>query len=498
MKDHVIICGLGNIGFRTFELLIQAHQQIAVISDATHDEWRWQVEKAGAKFYAGDARNDTLLIKAGIQHAKAILAVTNHDMVNVSIAMEARNLNPDIRIIARMYDTDLGDHIAEAFGVHQVFSTSALAAPIFTDNIYRHAVLAQFDLNNKTYVVSQKFNTTHSNDTTNPLTKTHDDFNSPIDYLVADLAETPKKRRHRLVAFLNKFHYLRSPVFANFRRFLFVLLCFILTAAIILTWEMSLSFTDALYFVTTTVTTVGYGDFNFSHASARMKIFGCLLMLSGAAALAILFSSITEIILSKKLPSILGGRPVPKKNHIIIVGSGHVGHRIVSSLIENQIPVVIVENEAKGRYAEDINRRVALVDGYLRSSDTLVRANIKSAQAIIVITSDDVENLSVSLVAKKINPDIACITQIFSSKLGDRLQSTLALDKVLSVSHIAAPYFAAAVFGEKILLALKWQDQLLFLSQKPYDGEAISDSYLKIDHKIYKDIRLHSIPLTPS
>ncbi|MDR3476447.1 MAG: NAD-binding protein [Gammaproteobacteria bacterium] len=498
MKDHVIICGLGNIGFRTFELLIQAHQHIAVISDTTHDEWRWQVEKAGAEFYAGDARNDTLLVQAGIQHAKAILAVTNHDMVNVSIAMEARNLNPNIRIIARMYDTDLGDHIAEAFGVHQVFSTSELAAPIFTDNIYRHAVLAQFNLNGKTYVVSEKFNTLDQTKLANVLTSTHNELNLPIHHLVVDLAETPKKRKNRFITFLNKFHYLRSPVFANFRRFLFVLICFIFTAAMILMWEMSLSFTDALYFVTTTVTTVGYGDFNFSHASPRMKVFGCLLMLSGAAALAILFSSITEIILSKKLPSLLGGRPVPKKNHIIIVGSGHVGHRIVSSLIENQIPVVIVENEAKGRYAEDINRRVALVDGYLRSSDTLIRANIERAQAIIVITNDDVENLSVSLVAKKINPKIACITQIFSSKLGDRLQSTLSLDKILSVSNIAAPYFAAAIFGEKILLALKWQDQLLFLSQKTDDDKTPTELYLTIDNKTYHDIRLQSIPLSPA
>ncbi len=261
---------------------------------------------------------------------------------------------------------------------------------------------------------------------------------------------------------------------------------------------MSLPFIDALYFVTTTVTTVGYGDFNFSHSAAWLKLFGCLLMLSGAAALAILFSSITEIILTNKLPSILGGRLVPRKNHVIVVGSGHIGHRLVTNLVEDKFSIVVVEDDTRGRYAEDLKRQVALVDGNPRSSNTLARANVKKAKAIIVITEDDVENLSVSLAARKLNPAIINIVQVFNSRLAEKLQTALSLNKVLSVSSIAAPYYAAAVFGEKILLALTWENQLIFISEDLDDKEiSASSQYFKIKNKIKKNIKIFSIPLDP-
>ena len=265
-------------------------------------------------------------------------------------------------------------------------------------------------------------------------------------------------------------------------------------ATLIIKIEMALNFIDALYFVTTTVTTVGYGDYNFSHSSSHIKLFGCILMLTGAAAIALLFSSITEIILSKKLPGILGGRPVPRKNHVIVVGGGPVGHKIISLLLEQKVPLVIIEGDESDRYADDINRRVALVHGSLGSDDTLKRARVEKAKAIIVITEDDVKNLSVSLAAKKLNPSIINIIHVYSATLGKRLQSALSLNKVFSIPNITAPYFAAALYGKEILLALEWQNQLIFLSRET--PKHSSENCLSLNGKIYENIYLHAIPLS--
>ncbi len=98
MLNHIIICGLGNVGFRTFELLTQAKQEMVVISDILHEELRWQVEEVSGVFILGDARNEYLLLQAGIKDAKAILIVTDDDMVNATIAMSARHFNPKIKI----------------------------------------------------------------------------------------------------------------------------------------------------------------------------------------------------------------------------------------------------------------------------------------------------------------------------------------------------------------------------------------------------------------
>lgn len=498
MKDHVIICGLGSIGFHTFELLNRANQNVIAISSTTQNEWRWKLEANGGTFFLGDARDDTLLIKAGIKEAKAILALTDQDIVNVSIAMDARKLNPKIKIILRLFDNELGVHITNALDLHQVFSTSELAAPIFASGIFDKLAIAQFKMQGKEYLVSEeseKSNRLSSKSIV--LTEFLTKQGKPSKRLVAHLAVTYKKtRKNKLLALIRKFNYLRSPVFGHFRQFLLILFCVILASALFLKWAMPLSYIDALYFVTTTVTTVGYGDFNFSHTSSFMKFFGCLLMLTGAASLAILFSSITEIILSKKLPSILGGRPVPKKNHVIVVGAGPVGQKLVSLLLEDQIPIVVIGGNKQDHYAQDINRKVALVDGYLRSSDTLKRANVDSARAIVVMTEDDVENLSVSLAAKTLNPSIINIIHVFSPKLGEKLKKTLSLDKVLCLPSIIAPYFAAAVFGDEILLALEWENQLIFLSHEGKNEEGSVKQSIEMKGVLDKKIKVHVLALS--
>lgn len=502
MEDHVIICGLGSIGFRTFELLRGANQQIVVISDSTTDEWRWQIENdVDAIFLLGDARDDNILIKAGIRSAKAILTLTNHDIVNVSIAMDARNLNSSIKIIMRMFDNELGIEISKALGIHQVFSTSELTAPIFATSIHDNQSITQFKMNGKDYFVSE--NTENTNRITSGSFILHEYFSNKIEQnkpiqLYAHLAESYKKKRNKLFFHFSKLNYLLSPVFANFRRLLFVLLCVILASALTLHWAMSLNYIDALYFVTTTVTTVGYGDFNFSQSGTLLKLFGCILMISGASALAILFSSITEILLSRKLPNILGGRPLPKKDHVIVVGAGPIGQKLISLLLEDQIPIVILEGDEKDHYAQDINRKVALVDGFLKSNDTLKRANIHTAKAIVVITDDDVENLSVSMAARKINPNLINILHIFNPKLGEKLKSSLSLDTVLCVPKIVAPYFAASVLGDKILLAIEWKNRLIYLSQKNDESEILTEDHLELNGVLDKTIQIRSIPLIQS
>ncbi len=390
-----------------------------------------------------------------------------------------------------MLDTELGQHISKAFDIHQIFSTSELAAPIFARSIMDHSTLAQFSLDNQSYFISD--GATENNITNANHIKTTFPENLSV---IAE--ENPTEKINIFSIFIQKFNYIRSPAFSHLRQLLLILFGFIVSASLFLKWAMPLSYTNALYFVMTTVTTVGYGDINFFNSPTELKVFGCFLMLSGAAAIAMLFSSITEIILAKRLPSILGGLPVPNKNHVIIAGSGHIGHRIVKTLLKAKTPIVIMEDDIKNCYSADINRQVALVEGYLHSHNTLIRARIQSAKAIIVITDDDIQNLSISLAAKKINPNLINIIQVFNSRLGQQLQSALSVNRVLSTASIAAPYFAAAVFGEEILMALEYKNSLIFLSRGACANKNVAQIAFTLNQKTYPDIRLYSIPLRAS
>ena len=457
MKDHIIICGLGNIGFHVFELLTRAGFQVAVITEKTHAEWAWQVTEAAGLMLYGDGRDDNLLLEAGIQTAKAILTLTNLDRINLAIAVDAQKLNPHIKIISRIFDSELGSLVSGAFDIEQVFSTSELAAPLFSLSVSHKDILGHFSFKNQHFIVTEQDKSSKKKLSGDVLGENNQK------YLIARPLKKKKKKSFSFFNFMSPAYHFHTPVFVFFRRFLTVLFLIILMSTLFLSWAMQLSFTDTLYFVIATVSSVGYGDINFSKSSDALKYFGCLLMLTGTAIIAILFSTVTEILLIKRIPNIVGGFPVPRKDHIIVVGGDHIGERIVSSLIESGQPIVIIEGDPKDRYQEDILRQIALVNGNPKSENTLLRANIKSAKAILVITKDDIENLSISIAAKKLNPSIKEISQINNIKIGGTLKHVLSMTNAFSVPFIAGPYFMASLFRDNIIFAIEWHDKIIFL-----------------------------------
>lgn len=470
MQNHVIICGLGELGFHVFELLERAGIPVAVISNTTHAEWAWQIEKSGGLVFYGDARDDNLLLDAGIKEARAILVLTNQDRINLSIAVDAKKLNPSIIIISRIFDSDLGKLVADAFDIQQVFSTSELAAPVFSNDLVGKHVLGQFSFQNKTFLVYEE--NKKSKENSSNLYLAFQDTES----LIAKPLKSVKKKKISFYKKIYRRYNFRNPVFTFFQRFILLLIIIVLTSSTFLAWAMPLSFTEAVYFVIATVTSVGYGDINFLKSSDALKYFGCLLMLTGTTIIAILFSAVTEMVLLKKIPNIVGGRPIPKKNHVVLIGSNHIGMRIVQSLIDKGTPLVIIENDINDRYPEDITRQVALVNGNPKSEHTLLRANINKATAILSVTKDDIENLSISIAAKKLNPSITEITQINNTRIGGNLKNVLSLTSVISVPFIAGPYFVAAIFAPKIIFAIEWKKRIVYLTEM--NGEIKTNSIL--------------------
>jgi hypothetical protein len=278
--------------------------------------------------------------------------------------------------------------------------------------------------------------------------------------------QTSKKRNSPLEAVLN---WIFRPSLMKFRRVVGLIAAVILFASLVVKNQMSLSWVDAFYFVTTTVTTVGYGDINFLTASPAMKVFGIVLMLVGATSLAILFSTVAETLLSERFSSLFGGRVVPRRGHTIVVGADHIGLRVAEHLAATGAPVVVIENDKVGRFPADLKRKVAVVEGDARNADTLLQARADGAKGILVVSNDDIGNLSTGLSAQKENPSIRTVVRVFDADLSDKLQTKLALSKFLSVSGIAAPYFVAATLAENVVIATRWRDHLVILSEKNGD-----------------------------
>ena len=130
LSDHVIICGLGHVGYRIALILTRLGRRGTIIAREVRKDWQAAVE-SHFTVIVGDAREDELLCQAGIRQAQAILAVTNDDLANVSIALDAQRLNPRIAVTVRVFDQNLAAHLEKTIQIQRALSASALAVPAF-------------------------------------------------------------------------------------------------------------------------------------------------------------------------------------------------------------------------------------------------------------------------------------------------------------------------------------------------------------------------------
>jgi len=130
MRDHVVVCGLGHLGVRVVEQLLASGAQVVAVDRDPHAASIANLEARGVTVIPGDMREDSVLEDAGIRHARAVVAATNEEMVNLEVALDARRLNPKIRVLLRFHDHAIAQKIRNAFDIDEAFSAEALAAPL--------------------------------------------------------------------------------------------------------------------------------------------------------------------------------------------------------------------------------------------------------------------------------------------------------------------------------------------------------------------------------
>ena len=131
-SGHVIVCGLGRVGLRVVTRLIDSGHNPVVIERDLQGELFSRALRLKVPVVQGDARDPVTLRQAGVHRASAVLAVINGDLLDIEIALAAKALRPDIRVIMRAFSEDLDHDLERSFGRNSAFSTSGLAEPTFT------------------------------------------------------------------------------------------------------------------------------------------------------------------------------------------------------------------------------------------------------------------------------------------------------------------------------------------------------------------------------
>ncbi len=123
LHNHCIICGFGRVGSRIASELAAARKPLVVI-----DENEATVQRCIQKGYLalqGNAASDDILREASIEYAQVLLAATDQDANNIYISLSARNLNPNVLIVARANHDETIVKLKQA-GANRVLSPYAI------------------------------------------------------------------------------------------------------------------------------------------------------------------------------------------------------------------------------------------------------------------------------------------------------------------------------------------------------------------------------------
>jgi len=121
IKNHFIICGFGAVGEDVVNEFIRENKPFVLIEKDKNVLNKLLKEFPGIIFVIGDATDDEILKNAQIEKAKGILAVLGKTADNLYICLSARSLNPKLRIIARVIESESIDKLKKA-GADYVFS----------------------------------------------------------------------------------------------------------------------------------------------------------------------------------------------------------------------------------------------------------------------------------------------------------------------------------------------------------------------------------------
>lgn len=126
MRGHVVVIGAGRVGFRVATQLLEMGKEVLVVERRETAAFVAQMRDTGIPVLIDDARNPKCLERINVAAASAIACVTDDDLANINIGLDARKLNPTLRVVLRLFDEDLSERVRENFQA-EAHSTSALA-----------------------------------------------------------------------------------------------------------------------------------------------------------------------------------------------------------------------------------------------------------------------------------------------------------------------------------------------------------------------------------
>jgi Trk K+ transport system NAD-binding subunit len=505
---HVIVCGLQAVGVRTIEQLRGAGARVVVLDDEGSRERHLRaLRRLDVPVIARGSRTEDSLIDAGIAGAEAVICIEASDLRTLETVLLVHGLRPDVRVVAQLDNPAVARAVEEITGEATVIDVASLFAPAVIEACVKRRA---HDIRiGTTHFVTVEVTAARSDTLRElygslvPLGVVADSRVPPVvcpgrDHRVAEgdritLLGTREEvqaqgfaarlsagaeMQQTGVRLLEKLRRAYAQLMTDSDRSLRIALGLGFALLVISTLILHFGYEDAvgrtasgavrdvhlgllksIYFTVETVATVGFGDFSFATQPAYMEVFGILLILAGTTLVTTIFALLTNVLVSRRIAQSLGQAQIPgMRGHVVMVGLGAVGMKVLEGLLARGREVVVVERNEGNPYLNQVRARgVPLILGDATLSQTLDSVNLTQAAAVAIVTSDDMTNIETGLAVRdRLGnrwEEVPVVLRVFERELGHHLEGSFAFRQVWSTLAIAAPWFAGAALGMEVLFS---------------------------------------------
>jgi Trk K+ transport system NAD-binding subunit len=514
-----VVCGDDPLAHRLIEELVSRYgvEVTAIVPSRRRNhgpQIASLVGQHGGRLVETDRLDGEAFRQADVAGADGVALVKQDDVGNIHAALLAQELNPQIRLVIRMFNMRLGHGIRRLFQDCRVLSDAQMAAPAFVAAALGEVAPVHVRLARRTLFVARR-DEVRADDVVCGLARTSNGGEPdllPVDQSNADLvlavargervsSALPVPDQHepsrmvvvrgeqrarvkRLGWFRRRLRdplgALRALINRKLRVAAAVLVALLVIGTGVLALVKEIPWWDAAYL--TILTSLGTTGPDL-RAPAVEKLMQTLLTIVSIALIPVITAAVVEAVVNARLALALGRLREPISDHVVVVGLGNVGTRVMHELADLGIPVVTVDKSDAARGVQAARtREIPFIVGDASQVETLRSASVDTCRALVVVSTDDVTNLEAAIQARVLNPGLRVVLRLFDGDFADRVQRAFGISASRSVSYLAAPAFAAALLEREVIGTIPVNRRVLLLAEAPVvagsslDGAPVSQA----------------------
>ena len=510
-RPHFVICGGDALAYTLADELSNAGHRIR-ITLVIPRELRAEVPDVETLHRVRVTRVDRLdeqtFRAVGLAGAAALALVMPDDVGNLHAALCAQAVERDLRLVIRMFNTGLGYGVKRLFDDCAVLSDAAMAAPAFVAAALGEPAPTHFRHAGRTMYVARRADVPDKL-VVCPLTVADGEGevevlpNGPLpspgrpdDLVLAEASGRPAgqavaarelaRSSHRPRPFRATTRAIRAAL--NRKLGIAVLITLVVCAfagAVLAHADTEVDgFWNSIY--VTLMTAIGSSDVEELRTGVAQAA-QLVLTLSGLALLPLITAAVVEGMVNARLALSTGKLTGTHEDHIVLVGLGSVGTRVLRQLLDLGLDVVAIDRNPNARGAKVTEQfGVPFIVGDAALDETLQAASIDTAKALVVVSTDDVTNLQAALNARAVRSDMRVVLRLFDDDFARRVQKAFNINTSRSVSRLVAPAFAASLLDRDVIVTIPVDRHALLVAAvrvlpgSPLEG-ALLDSVDKME-----------------